>query len=72
MSRPDLTATERAALIRARKASGRRWKAALRDAWQNGTLARLVGMTGPVEVLERLRTKLGPSGLAKVRLDEDC
>ena len=36
------------------------------------TLARLVGMTGPVDVLQRLRTKLGPSGLAKVRLDEDC
>ncbi len=72
MSWPNLTVAERAALLRARKAGGRRWKAALRDAWQSGTLARLVGMTGPVDVLQRLRAKLGPSGLAKVRLDEGC
>jgi len=68
----ELTVEERNALLRVQKLEGRRWRAALRQAWENGTLARLVGMTGPVEVLQKLRTKLGPSGLAKVRLDEDC
>ena len=68
----DLTQTERAALRQVEKLHGRRWRAALRKAWETGTLARLVGMMGPVDVLQRLRVKIGPSGLAKVRLDEDC
>ena len=71
-TRVELTIAERNALLRVRKMEGRRWRAALRKAWEAGTLARLVGMTGPVDMLQRIRTKLGPSGLAKVRLDEDC
>lgn len=68
----DLTQAERRALLRVQKTEGARWRSALRKAWEDGTLARLVGITGPVEVLQRLRTKIGPSGLAKVRIDEDC
>ena len=68
----DLTTAERNALLRVRKTEGHRWKASLRKAWEAGTLAHLVGMTGPITTLQRLRAKLGPSGLAKVRLDEDC
>lgn len=72
MTKIDLTLAERRALLRVRKAHGIRWRAALRKAWEDGTLARLVGMSGPVDVLQGLRTKLGTSCLAKVRLDEDC
>jgi len=68
----DLTEQERAALLKVRKLAGRRWRAALRKAWESGTLARLVGMTGTVATLQQLRAKLGPSGLAQVRLDEEC
>lgn len=71
-TRIDLTTAERNALLRVKKREGQRWKASLRQAWEAGTLARLVGITGPVEVLQRLRTKIGPSGLAKVRLNDDC
>lgn len=72
MAAHDLTAQERRALALVQKVAGRRWKASLRKAWEGGTLACLVGMTGPVDVLQRLRGKLGPAGLAKVRLDEEC
>lgn len=72
MAKSDLATAERNALLNVRKVAGRRWKSALRQAWADGTLSRLVGMTGPVDVLQRLRTKIGPSGLAKVHLDEEC
>ena len=70
--RPPLTKTEHAALAEVKRIHGLPWRARLREAWENGTLANLVGIEGPTSTLARLKMKLGPSRLAAYRFPKDC
>ena len=55
----DLTIEEKDALLRYAREHGKQWKYKLRQAWLNGQ---------PGGTLLRLRNKIGPSGLDKVKL----
>lgn len=70
--RAVLTRAEHAALAEVKRLHGLPWRARLRKAWENGTLANLVGVQGPTSTLARLRGKLGPSGLAAYRFPKEC
>lgn len=68
----DLTRAEHAALAEVKRIHGLLWRARLRKAWEDGTLAKLVGISGPTSTLVRLKGKLGPSGLAAYRPPKNC
>ena len=70
--KPVLTKTEHQALAEVKRLHGLPWRARLRKAWENGTLANLVGLTGPTSTLARLKGKIGPAGLAAYRFPKDC
>ena len=59
-----LTTEERTAVKRFAEQQGRQWKACLRQMWELGSYW---GSDTNVPVLQSLRNRIGPSGLAKVR-----
>lgn len=65
-SMTTLTEKEADALAYIKRSEGRMWKASLRHAWENGRVNLLARNDDMTATLQRLRTKIGPSGLDKM------
>jgi hypothetical protein len=64
---PKIEPDEEAAIKRLAKRWGRLWKAQLRYAWESGRYG-LIGVDDIDEsALQRLRNRVGPSGLLKIK-----
>jgi hypothetical protein len=57
--RHSVTPEERAALAKVARFCGKGWRGKLRIAWQSGTIGQIVGIGGPIHVLQRLRDQRG-------------